>query len=232
MVEMKLSPQFIALWADMMVMATALLVFMCVGWFHSTPSRAGAAQAGPLKLANPRIEVCKSDRTLKLFDGRRLAKTYPCCIGRAAGDKEREGDHKTPEGRFCVCYKNPGSKFTRSLGLNYPNEEDAARGLRTRLITQAQHDALMEGNRLTNNFRDALQANLPGPQGVTRPDGIITVPGVDWEALWKTPLGGEVMIHGASADRTGTAGCVGLDDPDILELYEAIPLGTPVVVKP
>ena len=63
-------------------------------------------------------------------------------------------------------------------------------------------------------------------------DGIITVPGVDWETLWKTPLGGEVMIHGASADRTGTAGCVGLDDKDIVELYEAVPLGTTVVVKP
>jgi len=59
------------------------------------------------KVASLRIEVSKSDRTLKLFDGRRLVKTYRCCVGRVAGDKQCEGDHKTPEGRFCVCYKNP-----------------------------------------------------------------------------------------------------------------------------
>ncbi len=247
---MKLSPQFIALSADMIVLAFALLIFVRVEWSHSPPDAAGAAQAGPLKLARPRIEVSKSDRTLKLFDGRRLVKTYSCCIGRSAGDKRREGDHKTPEGQFCVCYKNPGSKYTRSLGLSYPTEKDAARGLRTGLITREQHDALVEGNRLTNEFRkvteaphgattneDATQApdgatTNAGPQALTRADGVITVPGVDWETLWKTPLGGEVMIHGASSDRTGTAGCVGLSDKDILELYEAIPLGTPVVVKP
>jgi hypothetical protein len=203
-----------------------------------------------LKLTRPRIEVSKSDRTLKLFDGRRLVKTYRCCTGRCAGDKQCEGDLKTPEGQFCVCYKNPGSKYTRSLGLSYPTEKDAARGLRTGLITREQHDALVEGNRLTNEFchateaphgattnEDAAQApdgatTNARPQGLTRADGVITVPGVDWETLWKTPLGGEVMIHGGGSTRTGTAGCVGLDDEDILELYEAIGLGTPVVVKP
>ena len=229
---MTLPQQFIALSADMMVLALALLIFVCVGWFHSTPSRADAGQVGPTRPAGPRIEVCKSQGTLKLFEGERLVKTYSCCTGRAAGDKEREGDRKTPEGQFCVCYKNPGSKYTLSLGLNYPNEEDAARGLRTGLITQAQYDALMEGNRLTKEFCNAPEAPDGATTSVTRPDGIITVPGVDWETLWKTPLGGEVMIHGASADRTGTAGCVGLDDKDIVELYEAVPLGTTVVVKP
>ena len=228
---MKLSPQFIALSSDMMVLALAVLIFACAGWFHSTPN-AGAKRVGPLKLANPRIEVSKSEGTLKLFDGGRLVKTYSCRTGRVAGDKRREGDHKTPEGRFCVCYKNPGSKYTLSLGLNYPTEKDAARGLRAGLITQAQHDALMEGNRLTNEFRNSAEAPYGATTNVTRPDGVITVPGVDWETLWKTPLGGEVMIHGASADRTGTAGCVGMDDSDIREIYPLLPIGTPVRIVP
>ncbi len=229
---MKLSPQFIALSADVMVLALAVLIYACVACFHSAPDPAGASRAGPLKLAHPRIEVSKSQGTLKLFDGRRLVRTYSCCTGRAAGDKRREGDRKTPEGRFRVCYKNPGSKYTLSLGLSYPTEKDAARGLRAGLITKAQYDALMEGNRLTKEFFTATKAPHGATTSVTRPDGVITVPGVDWETLWKTPLGGEVMIHGASADRAGTAGCVGLDDEDILELYEAVPLGTTVVVKP
>src|SRR5687768_17740360 len=44
-----------------------------------------------------------------------------------SGDKVRQGDGRTPEGDFYVCMKNDKSKFYLSLGLNYPNEEDAGR---------------------------------------------------------------------------------------------------------
>jgi hypothetical protein len=180
----------------------------------------------------PTIEVSKSARTLKLFDGGRLVKTYPCCTGKAAGDKVREGDCKTPEGVFYVCYKNPRSKYTLSLGLSYPNKEHAARGLRDGLITRAQYDALIRANDLTAKCSDDPSGRKPGPTTITRADGVVMVEGVDWETLWKTPLGGEVMIHGADADRVGTAGCVGMNDEDIAELYPMVPIGTRVVIKP
>lgn len=160
------------------------------------------------KLAKPRIVVHKSARVLTVYDGRRVVKKYRCCSGINSGDKDREGDRKTPLGDFFVCYKNPKSNYTLSLGLNYPNEEDAARGLQSGLITQAQHDELVAATRGR------------------------TLDAATWERLWKTPLGGEIMIHGAGADRRGTAGCVGMDDDDIRELYPAIPLGTPVTIKP
>jgi len=131
------------------------------------------------------------------------------CAGRRAGDKQREGDGKTPEGDFFVCYKNPNSKYTLSMGLSYPDEEDAARGLREGMITRQQHDAIVQAVR----SRDLTP--------------------VLWEeTLWKTPLGGEIMIHGGGAAREGTAGCVGMDDDDIRELYPLIPLNTPVTIRP
>ena len=58
------------------------------------------------------------------------------------------------------------------------------------------------------------------------------MPGHDWEKLWKTRLGGEIMIHGNGADNAGTAGCVGMDDDDIRELYPVLPVGTPVRIVP
>lgn len=154
----------------------------------------------------PRVVVEKSARTLTVFDGERVAKKYRICSGLVAGDKECEGDKKTPLGDFYVCYKNPQSKYTLSLGLSYPGVEDADRGLKAKLIDQPQYDAIVA----------AQKSRATGEQA--------------WLGLWKTKLGGEIMIHGAGADRAGTAGCVGMNDEDICELYAAIPVGTPVTI--
>ncbi len=165
-------------------------------------------------MTNPRIVVEKSARRLTLYDGVKVVKVYAVSTGLSAGDKDREGDKKTPEGDFFVVYKNPQSKFTLSLGLSYPNMEDARRGLSEKLITQAQYDALVKAN-------EEIQTLPPGGDVKS-----------NWEELWKTPLGGEIMIHGAGANRPGTAGCVGMNDNDIRELYPSIPIGTPVTIKP
>jgi murein L,D-transpeptidase YafK len=153
-------------------------------------------------LAEPRILVEKSRRRLTVFDGGRAVRRYRAAIGRGRGDKVREGDRCTPEGGFYVCVKNPNSSYHLSLGLSYPNVEDADRGLRDGLISRAQHDAIVHAIR-----RRAV------------PD-------------WYTPLGGEIMIHGHGSGRDWTAGCVGLDDRDVEELYNALPLGTPVRIVP
>ena len=46
------------------------------------------------------------------------------------GDKVKQGDGKTPEGIFKVDRRNDRSKFTLSLGLDYPRPEDRARARR------------------------------------------------------------------------------------------------------
>jgi murein L,D-transpeptidase YafK len=173
---------------------------------HDDP--APRAEAIPAPLENPRILVEKRAHRLSLFDGDRLVRTYRAAVGEGRRDKVREGDRCTPEGDFYVCYKNPQSKYVLSLGLSYPNEEDAERGLRSGLITREQQDAIVSA------VRDrSMDANT-------------------WEALWKTPLGGEIMIHGCGAGRDWTAGCVALDDDAIRELYRVVPYGTPVKIVP
>ena len=154
------------------------------------------------ELSEPWILVEKSDHRLTVCDGRRPVKTYRCAVGGGKGNKVREGDRCTPEGVFYVCVKNPQSQYTRALGLSYPNVEDARRGLRDGLIDGAEHDEIVK----------AIKRG-------TRPP-------------WKTELGGEIMIHGNGAGRDWTAGCVALDDDDILEVYAAIPLHTPVKIVP
>ena len=48
---------------------------------------------------------------------------------RPVGDKEIEGDGKTPEGDYLIDRRNPNSKFYLSIGIDYPNEQDIAEAL-------------------------------------------------------------------------------------------------------
>lgn len=151
-----------------------------------------------------KIVVSKSQRSLTAFgpDGAIVA-AVPIVLGRRAdGTKEREGDHRTPEGEYYVCFKNPQSQFHLSLGLSYPNLDDARRGLERGAITPAEHAAIVEA------------------QGAGR------IP------PWKTALGGEIFIHGAMDGREATAGCVAITNQAIEELFPQVAIGTPVVIEP
>jgi murein L,D-transpeptidase YafK len=43
------------------------------------------------------------------------------------GAKQRQGDGKTPEGKYVINWKNPKSQFHLSLRISYPNAADRAR---------------------------------------------------------------------------------------------------------
>lgn len=155
------------------------------------------------KLVKPRLVVHKKDRTLEVYDGDRLVKRYAMALGFSPeGDKEREGDGKTPEGEFYVFTKNPKSRFHLSLGLSYPSKDDARRGLAAGLISTAEHDAIVS----------AIDAGKMPPQ--------------------KTALGGEIYIHGGGAQSDWTWGCTALENEDIEELFRVIEVGTKVEIRP
>ncbi len=97
-----------------------------------------------LPLKEPRIVVFKSKRQLELYSDGALVRIYRVGLGlNPVDDKQREGDRATPEGEFYIFTKNPKSAYYLSLGISYPIIEDAERGLRTGLITLAQHDQIV-----------------------------------------------------------------------------------------
>jgi len=147
------------------------------------------------------VVISKTERMLTVFDDGRERIRIPVVIGRNPADKEREGDLATPEGDFYICYKNPESKYHRFLGLSYPNAEDAVRGLRDGLITQAEHDAICA----------AIERGESPP--------------------WKTALGGEVGLHGPCPNVTWTHGCVAMSVEQIEQLYEWLALGDRVSIQ-
>ena len=92
---------------------------------------------------NPKVIVKKADRILQLWDGDTLVESYPIGLGfDPVGDKQREGDGRTPEGLYYVCTRNSASRFYLSLGLSYPNIEDAIEGLEAGLIEQSTYDLM------------------------------------------------------------------------------------------
>lgn len=155
------------------------------------------------KMKNPNLVIKKSERKLELFDGEKLIKTYIVGLGFAPdGDKEKEGDGKTPEGDFYIFTRNPKSSFYLSLGISYPNLEDAKRGLEQKLITRNEYDQIVNA---VKNKKMPLQ---------------------------KTKLGGEIYIHGGGNSKDWTWGCVAMTNEDVKELFDALPLGTKVTIKP
>jgi vancomycin permeability regulator SanA len=166
------------------------------------------AKGALMELKMPRLVVRKTAGVLELYDGDIKVKEYACITGKSGGDKAQEGDKKTPQGVFHIVYKNPQSQFHLSLGLDYPRADDAQRGLTSGMITRAQYDGIIE----------ALKSDL----------SIVA----NQEKLWKTPLGGEIFIHGNAEGRWATAGCVAVKNVDIEELYTILPVGTEVEIRP
>lgn len=74
------------------------------------------------------IIVDKSQRRLDVFAEDKLIRSYSMRLGfNPVGNKEKEGDGKTPEGDYVIDWRNPKSQYYKSLHISYPNEADRIR---------------------------------------------------------------------------------------------------------
>lgn len=71
------------------------------------------------------VVVEKSKRKMYLIKHGVVYQEYGISLGyRPIGHKGKEGDKRTPEGRYIIDYRNPESRFHLSLHINYPSEID------------------------------------------------------------------------------------------------------------
>lgn len=156
------------------------------------------------------VIVEKSVNKMTVFYQGKALKSFTVVSGvNDQGDKQRQGDNRTPEGRFFITEKERlndhpylGKKW---LGLSYPDPVHAQRGVENNLIN-------------INQYREIVRAN---EQKVQPPQN--------------TALGGWIGIHGGREDLTKarinwTEGCLALQDADLEELYRLVDYGTPVVI--
>jgi murein L,D-transpeptidase YafK len=136
------------------------------------------------------VIVEKAARKLTLYRDGVALKSYHVALGFSPkGPKERQGDGRTPEGRYVIDRRNAQSQFHLSLHISYPDAQDRAR---------------------------AAEAGFDP--------------------------GGDIFIHGlpnglghlgaAFNLRDWTLGCIAVTDPEIEEVWAAVPNGTPIEIKP
>lgn len=175
-------------------------------------AKEGSRELAPLKvdyltplgsITDPEIYVYKEKRRLYVLQDNVLVRDYPIGLGfTPKGDKQKEGDGRTPEGSFFICMKNPASRFIKSLGLNYPDKKHAQHALFTGMITPTEFQ----------NILSALEKNILPPSS--------------------TQLGGQIFIHAGGAHKDWTNGCVALYNRDMDELFMMAKVGTPVAIRP
>ena len=88
-----------------------------------------AGLAGPASMVQPadRVIVTKSSRRMELFREGALIASYKVSLGLVPmGQKQREGDFRTPEGRYRLTRRNAQSDFFLAVQVSYPEPADLA----------------------------------------------------------------------------------------------------------
>lgn len=151
----------------------------------------GAASSQPALPVGTKVDrllVDKSDRVLIAYaENREVVRYMGIRFGDAPqGYKQFEGDERTPEGRYTISGRNPGSAYHLSLRISYPNAADRAYA----------------------------------------------------KARGRSP-GGDIFIHGQpnawpgpAIARDWTDGCIALSNAEIKQLWDIVPDGIPITIRP
>lgn len=184
-------------------------------------------------LEDARLLVIKDQRRCELWRGDRMIKAYRIQLSqRSTGTKRRRYDQRTPEGDYRICAHRP-SRYHRGLWLDYPGLPDAERGLRDGIIGRAQRDAIAS----------SIEHGACPPQN-TRLGGAVILHGQQGSFTSSLRRAGR---RGGRRPRAGlepgdadpaemrafhdwTQGCIAFFNPDIRELFDLLPNGTPVKI--
>ncbi len=127
---------------------------------------------------------------MELLSGGKVIRTYKIALGSGGlAPKEREGDGRTPEGRYMIDSRNEHSQFHKALHISYPDADDRRRAARL---------------------------------GVS-PGGAIMIHGLPNGREW---------IGAAHRMVDWTQGCIAVTDQEIDEIWDLVPVGTPVEIRP
>lgn len=170
-----------------MIRTLGFLVFavMALAAWHRVPPEVSDIPRPPLTGKIDLIEIDKSERMLVVYRDGIALRRYDIALGRAPeGHKAREGDGRTPEGRYRIDRRNPQSAFHLSLGLNYPRPLD-------RLLAAAKGvspggDIFIHGQ--PNGFPTLRRGDWT--------EGCIAFTNAEMEELWRiADVGTEVVIR-------------------------------------
>lgn len=170
-----------------MLSAHALAMsFIPVPELSARPTTA-SVKARPVPLGKAdRLVVKKAERRLYLLRGEQRLRTYGIALGfQPIGHKLREGDGRTPEGRYVIDRRNDRSRFHKALHISYPSAQDRLR---------AEHRDQSPGGLILIHGQPANQARSAPLEGDWTL-GCIAVANDEIEEIWAlTPDGTRIEI--------------------------------------
>lgn len=103
-----------------------LLRYICLlGMIVAIAPNADAARDSAARA--DKVVVLKESRRLLLYRGDEILASFRVALGRnPVGRKTHEGDGRTPEGRYLLDWRNPKSRYYRSIHISYPSAADRA----------------------------------------------------------------------------------------------------------
>ncbi len=175
-------------------------------WYHVKTPSGSRGYVHKDMVSDTWIKVHKKERRLYLVKKDTILKSYRVALSskNPYGDKVELGDGGTPEGRFYICQTTADPSRLkygpRSMLLTYPNSEDARRGLK---------EGLIDNQTYLDIIKNIKAGRIPSQ---------------------KTRLGSQIRIHGCGSKYDWTAGCVAMDDKDIIGLFTMVCSGTRVEI--
>lgn len=124
-----------------------------------------------------RLVVVKSERVLYLMNGEDVLKRMEVSLGLVPdGHKQREGDFRTPEGRYFIESRNSASDYFLALKISYPNALDRENAQRLGVDPGGQ--IMIHGQPNEPRYAESHY------QGWDWTDGCIAVSNSDMVDLW------------------------------------------------
>jgi murein L,D-transpeptidase YafK len=164
----------------------SIFVLLALLWSVTFAADQRAAFATPTV---DRIVVAKADRTMTLMQNGKAFKTYKVALSREpVGPKEREGDHRVPEGMYTIDSKNAHSRFHLALHVSYPNAADRERA--GKLGVKPGGNIEIHGLGNTYGWVGSLQRQIDWT------DGCIAVTNSEIDEIWSmVPVGTPLEIR-------------------------------------
>jgi murein L,D-transpeptidase YafK len=158
------------------------------------------------------IVVDRSEQRLMIKKNGNVLRSFDAAFGSGGRKaKQKRGDRLTPTGVYKISEIRRSDRFHLFLEINYPNVRDAVRGLKSKLISKKQYNAILDAH---------IYRKRP-PQN--------------------TPLGGQLGIHGIGNETKDkieihqiadwTQGCIALRNHEVEALLSYIDVGTTVTIQ-
>jgi len=159
-----------------MILSRGILVAIgAAGLVCNAPARAEKNLTVPDQADS--VLVDKSDRKLYLLKAGRVLRAFDISLGLVPnGPKQREGDFRTPEGRYRLDARNTDSDYFLSIQVSYPDESDRAR---------ARAQGVDPGGQIMiHGLPNEPKRDLRRYRGTDWTDGCIAVSNSDMVDIW------------------------------------------------